>query len=92
MAESKAEADRRMAELENIIANTSRKIGRLGDDRWGTFIEDLVEPSVSRLFEARGIDIQTTYRRAKSTRPAARMEVDIRAIDGDGAVAIEVKP
>ncbi|MFH7241315.1 MAG: hypothetical protein ACHWZW_00545 [Spirulina sp.] len=104
MAESKAEADRRMAEsqasreefeqrmakLENIAANTSREVGRLGD-RWGTFVENLVEPAVLRLFQARGIDIQTTYRRAKSTRPAARMEIDILAVDGDVAVAIEVK-
>ncbi|MBD2425015.1 hypothetical protein [Phormidium sp. FACHB-1136] len=90
MAEAKVEADRRMAKLEEIAANTSREVGRLGD-RWGTFVENLVEPAVLRLFQARGIDIQTTYRRAKSTRPAARMEIDILAIDGDVAVAIEVK-
>jgi hypothetical protein len=90
MAESKAEADRRMAKLEQLAANTSREVGHLGD-RWGTFVENLVEPAVLRLFQARGIDIQTTYRRAKSTRPAARMEIDILAVDGDVAVAIEVK-
>ncbi len=90
MAESKAEADRHMAKLEQLAADTSREVGRLGD-RWGTFVENMVEPAVLRMFQERGIDIQTTYRRAKSTRPAAPMEIDILAVDGDVAVAIEVK-
>ena len=90
MAESKAESDRRMVKLEQLAANTSREVGRLGD-RWGTSVENLVEPAVLQLFQSRGIDVQTTYRRAKSTRPAARMEIDILAVDGDVAVAIEVK-
>jgi hypothetical protein len=85
-----AEADRSMEELRQIVANASREVGRLGD-RWGTFVENLVEPAVLRLFQERGIDIQTTYRRAKSTRPQASMEIDILAVDGDVAVAIEVK-
>jgi hypothetical protein len=90
LAESKAESDQRMATLEQLAANTSREVGRLGD-RWGTFVENLVEPAVLRLFQERGIDIQTTYRRAKSARPQAPMEIDILALDGDVAVAIEVK-
>lgn len=85
-----AAADRSMEELRQTVANASRKVGRLGD-RWGTFVENLVEPAVLRLFQERGIDIQTTYRRAKSTRPQASMEIDILAVDGDVAVAIEVK-
>lgn len=90
MAESKTEADRRMAKLEQLAADTSREVGRLGD-RWGTFVEKLVEPAVLRLFQARGIDVQSTYRPAKSFRPTAPMEIDILAADGDVAVAIEVK-
>jgi hypothetical protein len=85
-----ATADRSMEEFRQTVANASREVGRLGD-RWGTFTENLVEPAVLRLFQERGIDIQTTYRRAKSTRPQARMEIDILAVDGDVAVAIEVK-
>ncbi len=87
---SREEFDRRMAKLEQVTANTSRELGRLGD-RWGTFVENLVEPAVLRLFQARGINIQSTYRRAKSTRSVAPMEIDILAVDGDVAVAIEVK-
>jgi hypothetical protein len=89
-AEAKAEADRRMERLEELSANASREVGRLGD-RWGTFVENMVEPAVLRLFQERGIEISRTFRRAKSTRPEARMEIDILAIDGDAAVAIEVK-
>ena len=43
------------------------------------------------LFQARGIDVQETSRRMKSKRPGAQMEIDIFAVDGDVAVAIEVK-
>jgi hypothetical protein len=89
-AEAKAEADRRMERLEELSANASREVGRLGD-RWGTFVENMVEPAVLRLFQERGIEISRTFRWAKSTRPEARMEIDILAIDGDAAVAIEVK-
>ncbi len=90
MAESRAEADRRMVKLEQLAANTSREVGCLGD-RWGTFVENLVEPAVLQLFQARDINVQATYRPAKSFRPAAPMEIDILAVDGDVAVAIEVK-
>ena len=85
-----AEADRSMEELRRLVANTSREVSRLGD-RWGLFVENLVAPAVQRLFQERGIDIQQTYRRAKSTRSEAPMEIDILAVDGDVAVAIEVK-
>jgi hypothetical protein len=89
-AEAKAEADRRFAELERIAANTSREVAGL-TTRWGQFVENLVEPAVIRLFQARGIDVQETFRRMKSKRPGAQMEIDTFAVDGDVAVAIEVK-
>jgi hypothetical protein len=96
-AEAKAEADRRaaaaersMEELKRVVANTSREVARLGD-RWGLFVENLVAPAVLRLFQERGIEIQYTFRRAKSNRPEAPMEIDILAVNGDVAVAIEVK-
>jgi Holliday junction resolvase-like predicted endonuclease len=85
-----AEADRRLERLERIAANTSREVAGL-TTRWGQFVENLVEPAVIRLFQARGIDVQETSRRMKSKRPGAQMEIDIFAVDGDVAVAIEVK-
>ncbi len=85
-----AEADRRLARIEQIAAQASQEVARLGS-RWGQFVENLVEPAVLQLFQARGIGVQETYRRMKSKRPAAPMEIDIFAVDDDVAVAIEVK-
>jgi hypothetical protein len=90
MAESKAETDRSMAELRQIAANASREVGRLGE-RWGTFVENMVEPAVLRLFQERGVGISHTSRRVKSLLPDASMEIDILAVNGDVVVAIEVK-
>ncbi len=85
-----AEADRRLERLEKIAANTSREVAGL-TTRWGQFVENLVEPAVVRLFQERGIEVQETARRMKSKRPGAQMEVDIFAVNGEVAVAIEVK-
>ncbi|MBW4461849.1 MAG: YraN family protein [Nodosilinea sp. WJT8-NPBG4] len=97
MAESKAEDDRRaaeaarsMADLRRLVDNTTRAADGL-TTRWGQFVENLVEPSVVRLFRERGIDVQETTRRMRSQRPGAEMEIDILAINGDAAVAVEVK-
>jgi hypothetical protein len=85
-----AEADRRLERLEQIAANTSREVAGL-TSRWGQFVENLVEPGVVQLFQARGIEVQETARRMKSQRPGAAMEIDIFAVNGAVAVAIEVK-
>ena len=85
-----AEADRRLQRLERIAANTSREVAGL-TTRWGQFVENLVEPAVVRLFRERGIEVQETARRMRSQRPGAEMEIDIFAVNGDVAVAIEVK-
>ncbi|MGB3308574.1 MAG: hypothetical protein WA939_06425 [Nodosilinea sp.] len=97
MAESKAaderraaEAARSMAELRRLVDNTTRAVDGL-TTRWGKFVENLVEPAVLRLFQERGIDVQEVTRRMRSQRPGAEMEIDIFAVNGDSAVAVEVK-
>ena len=85
-----AEADRQTQELKRIAANTSREVAGL-TTRWGQFVENLVEPSVVRLFQERGINVQATAQPIKSYRPGAEMKIDIFAVNGDVAVAIEVK-
>ncbi|HSM82167.1 MAG TPA: hypothetical protein VLS96_10795, partial [Nodosilinea sp.] len=85
-----AEADRRLQRLESVAANTSREVAGL-TTRWGQFVENLVAPAVVRLFQERGIEVQEIARRMQSQRPGAEMEIDIFAVDGDVAVAIEVK-
>ncbi|MBE9160117.1 hypothetical protein IQ265_25310 [Nodosilinea sp. LEGE 06152] len=97
MAESRAaderraaEAARSMAELRRLVDNTTRAVDGL-TTRWGQFVENLVEPAVLRLFQERGIDVQEVTRRMRSQRPRAEMEIDIFAVNGDSAVAVEVK-
>ena len=90
-----AEADRRAAEidrglerLERTVAQTSREVANL-TSRWGRFVEELVRPAVIRLFRSRGIDISQTSLRVKSDK--VKMEIDILAVDGNSAVAVECK-
>ena len=85
-----AEADRRLQQLEKVAANTSREVAGL-TTRWGQFVENLVEPAVVRLFQARGIQVKEIAQCKISHRLEAPMEIDIWAVDGDVAVAIEVK-
>ena len=60
-------------------------------DRWGLFVENLVAPAVSRLFQERGIAVKETFRRMQSERLATPMEIDIFVVDDDEAVVVEVK-
>lgn len=103
-AAAKAEADRRATEadhraarldhnmdrLEKVVEQTSKEVANL-TTRWGQFVENLVEPGVVRLFQARGIEVQETHRRVKATRGTVKMEIDILAVDDEVAIAIEVK-
>ncbi|WP_017298917.1 hypothetical protein [Nodosilinea nodulosa] len=85
-----AESERQLQELKRVAANTSREVAGL-TTRWGQFVENLVAPAVIRLFQERGIEVQELSRRMQSKRPGAEMEIDIFAVDGDVAVAVEVK-
>lgn len=96
-AELAAEADRRsveakkrLAKLEDIAANTNKAVGNL-TNRWGEFVENLVEPAVVRLFQKRSIPITQTLQRMKTKNPPVAMEIDILAMNTDVAVAVEVK-
>ena len=53
----KAEADRSMAELKKTVERTSQAVNSL-TSRWGRFVEELVEPAVIKLFQAKGIDVK----------------------------------
>jgi hypothetical protein len=85
-----AEAELRLQRLERIAANTSREVAGL-TTRWGQFVENLVEPAVLRLFQERGIEVQEIAHPIQSKRPGAEMEIDIFAVNGDVAVAVDVK-
>jgi hypothetical protein len=89
-AEAKAERDRTMAELKRTVERTSRGVDSL-TSRWGRFVEELVEPSVLELFQAKGIDVQEIYPRARVKRQGIAMEIDILAVDETELVLVECK-
>ncbi len=92
-----AELGRKFQETERQIQETSRKvkevtqaIGRLGN-RLGEFVEEMVRPSVVRLFQERGIAVHEVYRRASAERDGEAMEVDLLVVNDTDAIVIEVK-
>ena len=89
-AEAKAERERTMAELKRTVERTSRAVDSL-TSRWGRFVEELVEPSVLELFQAKGIDVQEIYPRARVKRQGIAMEIDILAVDETELVVVECK-
>jgi Holliday junction resolvase len=54
-------------------------------------VEALVEPSVLRLFQERGIQVIDTAQRLKTTKNGEQMEIDILATNEDSVIVIEVK-
>ncbi|MBU6229452.1 MAG: DUF3782 domain-containing protein [Cyanobacteria bacterium REEB459] len=86
LAASKAEAERRHAEIERLIAITNAAINSL-TSRWGRFVEELVRPAVVSLFRARGIDLKHTFLRASDE--AKQMEIDILGINSTDVVSVE---
>ena len=93
----KAEADRTMEELKRGIAKLEKTVERTSKavdsltTRWGRFVEELVEPAVIKLFQAKGIDVKEVYPRARSKRYATPMEIDILAVDETKLVLVECK-
>jgi len=103
-AESKAEDERRKAEadqtmeelkrgiakLEKTVERTSKAVDSL-TTRWGRFVEELVEPAVIKLFQAKGIDVKEVHPRLESKRDEFSMEIDIMAVDETELVLVECK-
>jgi len=86
----KIEADRTMAELKKTVERTSKAVDNL-TTRWGRFVEELVEPAVIRMFQAKGIDVKEVYPRARVKRQGLAMEIDILAVDDTELVLVECK-
>ncbi|MFZ4665379.1 MAG: DUF3782 domain-containing protein [Prochlorotrichaceae cyanobacterium] len=90
LEESRAEFDRRHAETEKIANKALQSVEGLSS-RWGRFVENMVEPSIVRLFQDRNIAVKETHTRLKAKRGTVNMEIDILAVDDTIAVAVEVK-
>ena len=89
-AESKVERERSIARLERTVDRTSKAVDSL-TTRWGRFVEELVEPAVLQLFQAKGIDVKEVYPRAKTKRQGFAMEIDILVVDDTELVLVECK-
>ena len=73
---------------------TDKKINRLAglfDDQWGKLMEALVEGSVLKLFQDRGIGVYQIYQRARSWQNGRHIEVDLLMVNDDEVVVAEVK-
>ena len=87
---TRQELDHRFRELAETVKNTNKKIGEL-TDKWGEFVESMVEPAVVRLFAGRGIPLDGTSLRARRRRDGREMEIDILGANREYVVAVEVK-
>lgn len=88
------ETDARFKETDRQIKETDAKLRRLEGlfgSQWGKLIEALVQPSVIRLFQNRGIDVHYVSQRVKSQLNGRSKEIDLLLENGDVVVAVEIK-
>ena len=86
--EHRRTVEREMTELRKVVADTNKKVGAISN-RWGEFVENLVQPAAVRLLQAKGIQVHWT---ALNVVPEDRaIEIDILAENDTEIVAIEVK-
>ena len=79
-----------IAKLEKTVERTSQAVNSL-TSRWGRFVEELVQPAVIKLFQAKGIDVKEVHPRLESSRNNIPMEIDIMAVDETELVLVECK-
>ena len=88
------ETDRR---LDRVLANTSREVEKATKavdaltSKWGRFVEGLLVPAVTRLFQERGIPVDKISQRVKVRKNGRFMEIDVLAINQGYVVLIEAK-
>jgi hypothetical protein len=95
LKESGQETERRLQETERLLRESSQRVdapmGKWGN-RLGEFVEWQVRPAAVRLFQERGIDVTELQSNISVYRGAEEgMEIDLLAVNGTQAVAVEVK-
>ena len=95
LKESSQETERRLQETERLLKESSQRVdaqmGKWGN-RLGEFVEWQVRPAAVRLFQERGIDVTELQSNISVYRGAEEgMEIDLLAVNGTQAVAVEVK-
>ena len=84
-------------EWEEIRAETRETDRRLKEARdlftsqWGRLMESLVEGDLVKLLQERGVEVEAVASRIRLSRDPKLREVDLFAVNGEEAVAVEVK-
>jgi len=86
------ETEAQMRETRRLVERISRDLGRLGN-RLGEFVEEMVEPAVVALFQARGLKVHRTMQDLTCRDDDGRLlaQVDLAVIDSDTLIAVECK-
>ena len=86
------EIDLRMKEIDRQIKAVNKRIGELGS-RLGKFVEEMLKPSVVRLFQERGIDIHSVMRNFKTHHSQLNLaiQIDLLVVNNGSCVLVEVK-
>jgi hypothetical protein len=86
------ETDRQLRETRRLVERISRDLGRLGN-RLGEFVEEMIEPAVVALFQARGLKVHRTMKNLTYRNDDGRLlaQVDLAVIDSDTLIAVECK-
>ncbi|AGF51752.1 slr2127 [Synechocystis sp. PCC 6803] len=91
LKEQSQEADRRFQETERLLKEQSQRLlGQLGN-RLGEFVEYQVRPAAVRLFRERGIDVHEISTDLSVQKNGQGLEIDLLVVNGNEAIAIEVK-
>ena len=99
------EADRRMKDTDRLIKENAREADRRMkdtdwrmnkmrgwlDNRWGDFMESLVEGDLVPLLQSRNILVDRLHPSPHGKRNGENFEFDIVAINGEQVVVVEVK-
>ncbi|MBF0345907.1 MAG: hypothetical protein HQL06_16975 [Nitrospirae bacterium] len=77
-------------EIKESFKETNKAINNL-TDKWGNFVVGLVLPAMQKMFQEKGIVVETISRSVQSKVKDAEMEIDILAVNGEYVVAVEIK-
>ena len=84
------ETDRQMKETDRKVKEVSKNLGNLGN-KWGDFMESLVEGDLVGLLKERKIQIERLAGIRTFTWQGKEYEFDLIAINGSEVVVVEVK-
>ena len=105
VSESQQETDRRLQETDRLLKRQAADADRRGQEtdrrmrelhemftgHWGKLMQALVDGDLIELLRGRDIDVDHTITNLKKINGQTRVEFDIVAVNGEEAVAVEVK-